>query len=278
MTTATATAPVEPQLKMPTVSRIRITPAMATNWLENANSRNRPVSQSAVERYARDMRSGCWRLTHQGIAFDPNGVILDGQHRLWAIVYADVPVEMHVWFNVPPESRMVIDGGRGRNLADHLRLGGGLGEVNKEVLAALRCMMGKGTDLRLTADEAREALRRHERPLMFAIKNLPRLATGRGITACDTRAVVARAWYSADEARLQEFCEVLCTSLARRESDKSVVMLRNYLSGGTGWDRQERRGRYGRIERAVLAYLRDETLTRLNGATQELFPLPEETH
>ena len=45
---------------------------------------------------------------------------------------------MHVWFNVQPESLMVIDGGRGRNLADHLRLGGGLGDISKDLLATLR--------------------------------------------------------------------------------------------------------------------------------------------
>ena len=38
---------------------------------------------------ARDMKAGHWRLTHQGIAFDPAGVLIDGQHRLWAIVESD---------------------------------------------------------------------------------------------------------------------------------------------------------------------------------------------
>lgn len=275
MTTATANASVAP--KMPTVARMTITPAMASNWLDNANVRNRAVAQALVERYARDMRSGCWRLTHQGIAFGPNGVLLDGQHRLWAIVYADMPVEMHVWFNVSPESLMVIDGGRGRSLSDHLRLGGGLGEVNKDLLAALRCMLGKGYGHTLTPDEAREALRRHERPIQFAMRNLPCGAGVRGIASSDTRGVVARAWYSADESRLGEFCEVLRTSLARSDADKSVILLRNYLTSGTGWDNRDRRERYSRIERVLLAFLRNETLSRLSVSARELFPLPDES-
>lgn len=264
------------QAKSPTVSRMRITPEMAANWLDNANSRNRSICQAVVERYARDMRAGRWRLTHEGIAFDPNGVLLDGQHRLWAIVYAEVPVEMHVWFNVATESLMVIGGGRGRSLADHLRLGGGLGDVNKDLLAALRCLLGRGGDLYLTPDEAREALRRHERPILFAMRVLPRMSSTRGVATSDTRAVVARAWYSAAEDRLAEFCEVLRSSLARRDSHKSVVLLRNYLCS-VGWDRKDRRERYAKIERALLAFLRDETLLRLSTAMQELFPLPEET-
>ena len=273
MTTASA-----PQAKLPTVARILVTPTMAANWLDNANSRNRPISQAVVERYCRDMRASRWRLTHQGIAFDPNGVLLDGQHRLWAVVCADVSVEMHVWFNVSPESLMVIDGGRGRNLTDHLRLGGGLGDANQDLLAALRCMLGKGCDLRLTPDEAREALRRHERPILFAMRCLPRMSSARGVATSDVRAVLARAWYSADETRLAEFCEILRSSVARKDSDKPVIMLRNYLCGGAGWDRRDRRERYSKIERVLLAFLREENLIRLNVAAQELFPLPEETN
>ena len=158
----------------PYVSRMTVTPAMAIKWLET-NVHNRPVSELYIDRLARDMKAGRWMLTHEGIAFDVHGILLDGQHRLWAIVYAEVPVEMHVWFNVSPDSLMVIDGGRGRSLADHLRLGGGLGDVNKDLLAALRCMLGKGRDLYLTSDEAREALRLHERPIVFAMKNLPKV-------------------------------------------------------------------------------------------------------
>ena len=275
--TATAIQARHVQAKpSPNVARMLVTPTMATNWLDNANSRNRPISQATVERYARDMRAGRWRLTHEGIAFDPNGVLLDGQHRLWAVVYAETPVEMHVWINVATESLLVINGGKSRSLVDHLRLGGGLGDVNKDMLAVLRCLLGKGGNLHLTPDEAREVLRRHERPILFAMRNLPPKIATRGIATSEARAVVARAWYSASEERLTEFCEVLRSSMARRDADKTVVLLRNYLCGGAGWERRNRRERYAKIERALLAFLRDETMARLSAATQELFPLPEE--
>ena len=54
-------------------------------------------------------------------------------------------------------------------------------------------------------------------------------------------------------------------------------MLRDYLTGWAGWDRQDRRERYGKIERVLLAFLRDETLSRLTVPAQEMFPLPEES-
>jgi hypothetical protein len=42
-------------------------------------------------------------VTHQGIAFDTQGVLVDGQHRLAAIIEADRPVELTVF----------TEGGRG---------------------------------------------------------------------------------------------------------------------------------------------------------------------
>ena len=78
-----------------------ITPEIATDILENHNPRNRRVSEPTVEAYASDMKQGRWVLNHQGIAFDEEGNLIDGQHRLWAIVFANVSVEMMVTRDIP---------------------------------------------------------------------------------------------------------------------------------------------------------------------------------
>lgn len=69
-----------------------VTPAMATKWLEEGNTHNRKVRDSVVMRYAADMKAGRWKQTHQGIAFNGDGTLLDGQHRLFAIIEADTEV------------------------------------------------------------------------------------------------------------------------------------------------------------------------------------------
>src|SRR5438046_2404287 len=56
----------------------------AEQWLA-ANTANRPLSRSTVRGFADAMRSGEWLVTHQGVAFDTDGVLVDGQHRLAAI-------------------------------------------------------------------------------------------------------------------------------------------------------------------------------------------------
>src|SRR5207249_3305120 len=81
-------------------SRVQtITPARAAQWLE-ANTTNRPLSRAVVRSFAEAMRRGEWLVTHQGIAFDLNSALVDGQHRLAAIIEADLPVELTVFTEV----------------------------------------------------------------------------------------------------------------------------------------------------------------------------------
>lgn len=62
-----------------------ITPERAKVFLASNFARNRPVRRSRVERYKRLIADGDWRVTHQGIAFDKDGRLIDGQHRLTAL-------------------------------------------------------------------------------------------------------------------------------------------------------------------------------------------------
>jgi hypothetical protein len=75
---------------------VTITPARAAELLA-ANSTNRPLSRAVVHGFAEAMRRGEWMVTHQGIAFDVHGVLVDGQHRLAAIIDADQSVELTVF-------------------------------------------------------------------------------------------------------------------------------------------------------------------------------------
>jgi len=272
MITTAQSSPPRPRVQLMTV-----TPEQALDWLERMNNNNRPLSETYAQRLARDMRAGRWVVTHEGIAFDPQGVLLDGQHRLWAVALAEVPVRMHVWFDVTPESLMVINNGKPRSLADNLKLSGNNGSVSIRDLATLRAMLGKGAhDGALTAHEAGELLTRHQEAIAFAVEQLARVSRAKGISTGETRAVIGRAWYSADRQRLAEFCRVLRTSVGAGDPDQAAILLRTYLTTSLGGSRKLRLERYRKTERALRAFLRGEQLTRLYAAGSELFPLPEE--
>jgi hypothetical protein len=100
-----------------------ITPAMAQEYMRE-NAAGRSLNKNAVSMYARDMAAGRWRLTHQGIALDENGVLIDGQHRMAAIMRAGVPVTIWVTKGVARESFGVFDIGRGRSMADRFSIEG----------------------------------------------------------------------------------------------------------------------------------------------------------
>lgn len=99
----------------------RITPSQAKRWLDVDNHRNRAIRPSRVSYLADEITSGRWQVTHSGIAFDAKGNLLDGQHRLAAIVKAGVAVEIVVMRNVPTESYIAMDRGSVRSIADVLR-------------------------------------------------------------------------------------------------------------------------------------------------------------
>jgi hypothetical protein len=110
-----------------------ITPQWAKKILETRNPRNRRLSEAFVAKLARDISAGAFVTTHQGIAFDTNGDLLDGQHRLAAIVLANKPVVMPMSTGIETTHRLngasintfeVIDGGKPRGVGQMLQMAG----------------------------------------------------------------------------------------------------------------------------------------------------------
>jgi hypothetical protein len=94
---------------------VTVTPAMAKSWLDNRNlERNRRYSTAIEAKYATEMRAGLWKTTHQGIAFDWDGFLLDGQHRLGAIVRVDKPIRLDIRVGCDPDTFDVLDVGHKR--------------------------------------------------------------------------------------------------------------------------------------------------------------------
>jgi hypothetical protein len=94
----------------------KVTPKMAEAWLKKNHVNNRTISWSVVAAIANDIETGNWRVTHQGICFDGKGNLIDGQHRLHAIVKAGKTVEILVIENEGSEITDPIDRNRSRSL------------------------------------------------------------------------------------------------------------------------------------------------------------------
>lgn len=105
-------------MNQPTVTLETITPQMAAAYLKG-NSANRHIIYNHLDRLASQMLAGEWRLTGDTIKFNGDR-LLDGQHRLEAIVRSGVAIQCFVARNVETESFPMIDTGRSRQGGDVL--------------------------------------------------------------------------------------------------------------------------------------------------------------
>jgi hypothetical protein len=122
--------------------------------------------------FAEMIRSGDFELTHQGIAFDKAGLLLDGQHRLSACIDADTAITVQATFNLDRKLFEAMDRGRKRSFADDLVCGSiAKNGVQAGILATAARFLyqyDRGNDLAVApnraafrAQQIRESLARH---------------------------------------------------------------------------------------------------------------------
>jgi hypothetical protein len=102
---------------------VTVTRDMAWDWLSQTNMKNRKVYQATVSRYARKMMTGNWEWTGEAIKIDDQGILLDGQHRLWAFLETKAEsAQFLVMHGVPREAQKLMDTGRNRTPANTLEM------------------------------------------------------------------------------------------------------------------------------------------------------------
>lgn len=96
----------------------KITPAKATGWLKK-NKSNRKLSASHVRRLAKMMTRDKW--VENGDTISLNGEwLIDGQHRLSAVVLSGVSINAPVVRELSPRAYATKDRGKRRTTADTL--------------------------------------------------------------------------------------------------------------------------------------------------------------
>ena len=100
-----------------------ITPQKAQEYLAKSGG-NRNISKPVVRSYANSMKEGKWLLNGEPIVFDVDGVLLNGHHRLNAVIEANVPIQTFVTRGVEHESFSTFDCGRNRTLGQLIGMQG----------------------------------------------------------------------------------------------------------------------------------------------------------
>ena len=100
-----------------------ITPAMAKEYMTR-NLNNRNFQKGVSNLYARLMKEGQWMVNGDAIRFNINGDMVDGQHRLQAVVDSGIPLSTFVIRGLPVEAQLTIDQQKKRTAGDMLAMRG----------------------------------------------------------------------------------------------------------------------------------------------------------
>jgi hypothetical protein len=210
---------------------ILVTPELAARWLEQ-NTHNRHIYKSVVDSYARDMKMGMWVVNNQGIGFDDDGMLLDGQHRLLAVIQSGTPTKILVIFGIDKDgehglpAQATIDRGKQRGIGDVLSLAFGITHANIQaaIARAIIEMCTTTTGKAMSAGTIWEARKVYEDEICLVIQHIK---GGKQLRYSPVLACIAfAAKISKDVAGA--FAEKYFTGIGLKADDPAYV-LRNYM-------------------------------------------------
>lgn len=133
-----------------------ITPAKARVYLAG-NTINRPLSPKHIEYLASEIRAGRWQLNAETIKFNGSR-LLDGQHRLHAVVKSGIPIVSIVARGLEEDSFHTIDTGKKRSAADTLSIAGEKSSTRVAAALALIDALEKGQTKNFSSVSGAKAL------------------------------------------------------------------------------------------------------------------------
>lgn len=249
----------------PNCYKVLVTPEIAAVWL-GYNLFNRPLNNREVDNLARLMKEGKWMDTGQAIILGVN-VVLDGQHRLQAIILSGIPQMMTVIFNQDESSFIALDCGSPRSKLDMVRLGIQDQTIKSKHLSVLKAMLAGVTCANLynlTAIELSKLVARHREAIETAITIFGK-ETDKTILA-----VIARASYTLPNETLHSFANAW-----KQGTYQPVAEFRQYLSQLTDRQLATRQGIYRRFEFVLEAFINNRDAVLTTPYLEEMFPITE---
>lgn len=257
--------------------RVLVTPSLAKATLEN-NTKNRTLTSARVDEFVALMKSGRFQCTHQGIALDNDGNVIDGQHRLAAVAKSGCSVYMLVSKGVPEETRLAVDTGKARSALAISKLVGRDSDSTAKYAIAKILKYGpiRASQGHIPTEMLFDLVDTFSDGLNFV------LPCGAGIPST-ILAVVARASYTKDNHRLHQFIDIYRNSRPSDEGDTAAIKLKVFISakqtpsnsGGTVYQNY-RQYVYNITESALTDFLSKYPTRVLKETKTEKFPLPQE--
>ena len=251
--------------------------------LASKNKNNRPVRRKTVLTFARAMKCGHWACNGQGIILDKDGNILDGQHRLYAIIESGETIAMLIVRGVDKADYNTMDIGNIKNNSDFLAVNK---QANPKILSSTiknvslyqggfgRQMGGSGAHSAFTPRMMEEALDENKKivdSVSFAMGNW------KGTPLPHTAIATLHYIFTQIDAKLgNEFMEKLANGNIA-ELSSPILKLRNFLyqrkaelkSRGIAMHRSHQ---FGIAIKAWNAWINGKTISEFDLKKGEEFP------
>lgn len=269
-----------PQDSVVEIMLVLIDPKTAQWILDNLNlPNNRKKKNWDIGKMVQDMKDGRYTLSHQGVAFDTDGYMYDGQNRMEAVVVSGVTVSMFLFFNMPKESALVTDIGSKRSAADAAKISGSPEITNHVTATATRINDPMGVYAGRTHQQIIELSKKYYPAINWVHEQIG--GKHDGVDQAAVKACLARAWYTQDRGKLARFIEVLKTGIANGIEESAACKLRDYLRSKNeeGTKRERKRKTppmvYSKTQNALRYFLDGQPMQNLKGVDGDLFPLPK---
>lgn len=216
------------------IRRVNMTSKHAQKILNN-NVHNRNIRKRKVEAYARDMLAGNWHDNGETVKIATDGTLLDGQHRLLAVVKADVTVPMVVVYDLAPEVQNTVDTGAKRTFGDQLSLDH---TKNANVVAAVtrRLVMWDqgqhyvGGEMQPTETEMRSYLDKHGDIIMEAAHKAVSVRTDLKKVPTSVAGLLYVKFRNINKAQAEEFFEALSTGEGLVKGSPILALRRKFIN------------------------------------------------
>jgi hypothetical protein len=261
----------KPKLKS---EMIFVTPEMATQWLEK-NSNNRSVRRHRVKKLRDDLKNNRFYATHQGIAFNCNGDLKDGQHRLTAIAEEGIGAWMMVTTGLPSSALAYVDRGSGRQIQDNAKLAGL--DVSKNDVSIAYVAMEAPVSIAHSSSMSEQSVLDFVESRKDAFLAVRGIAIKKSLSKAAVLAAFVRAFPHCPTSAWHR-----CLSLFMNGVDdnfdpikeRAIIVFRDLcLSAGLKNSYADRIDLYRRCQRAIKAFMNAEELKMVKPSEQDFFPL-----
>lgn len=208
---------------------MEVTPEIAMEMLSN-NPINRRIKPGRINTLVHEIQSGQWTPSPTPISFSSSGRLLDGQHRLNAIVRAGRPLVMAIAYDVPEDT--VFDKGLERESGDALYMRRMIDKdvSSRRVTAVVNRYMSICGNKYLSDTDRANFINQNRENILLALEISK---TGVNHAICDKAGaqtgIFAALNKGVEPETLRSFAKCANTGFMESPTESSAIILRNYI-------------------------------------------------